>query len=102
MASWFRRNHKIEKITIFYCWQSDIAGQREMIENELKAQALYLQEEYNCAIIIDQDTRATAGMSPVSDAVFEKIRNADIFVCDITPVTKVKKQKGRGKKPEKN
>lgn len=96
--SWFRRKRKIEKITIFYCWQSDIPGQREMIENELKAQSFILQEEYGCAIIIDQDTRATAGMSPVSDVVFDKIRKADIFVCDITPVTKLKKQKGKGKK----
>lgn len=98
MASWFCRKRKIEKITIFYCWQSDIAGQREMIENELKTQALILQEEYDCAIIIDQDTRATAGIASVSDVVFDKIRKADIFVCDITPVTKIKGQKGRGKK----
>lgn len=97
MAPWFRRKHKIEKITIFYCWQSDIAGQREMIENELKAQAFILQEEYGCAIIIDQDDKGSAGMISVSDGLLDKIRNADIFVCDITPVTKIKK-KGCGKK----
>lgn len=97
MASWFRRKRKIENITIFYCWQSDIPGQREMIENELKAQALLLQEEYDCAIIIDKDVDRRAGMSPVSDGLLDKIRNADIFVCDITPVTKIKK-KGGGKK----
>ena len=62
---WFRRKRKIEKITIFYCWQSDIPGQREMIENELKAQALILQEEYDCAIIIDRDDYGNAGMSSV-------------------------------------
>lgn len=97
MALWFRRKHKIDKITVFYCWQSDIPGQREMIENELKAQSLILQEEYGCAIIIDQDDKGTAGMISVSDGLLDKIRNADIFVCDITPVTKIKK-KGGGKK----
>ncbi len=96
--TWFRRKRKIEKITIFYCWQSDIPGQREMIENELKAQALILQEEYGCAIILDRDDYGNAGMSSVSDKLLEKIRNADLFVCDITPVTKFKKQKGKGKK----
>ena len=60
-----------------------------MIENELKAQAYILQEEYDIPIIIDRDTRSDAGMGSVVETVFEKINNADIFLCDISPVTEL-------------
>lgn len=60
-----------------------------MIENELKAQAYILQEEYDIPIIIVRDTRSDAGMGSVIDTVFEKINNADIFLCDISPVTEL-------------
>lgn len=85
----FRRKRKIEKITIFYCWQSDIPGQREIIREELLAQAYRLEAENDCHVEVDEDTRSVAGMIPIADTVLEKIRNADIFVCDISPVATI-------------
>lgn len=92
----FRRKRKIEKITIFYCWQSDIPGQREIIREELLAQAYRLEAENNCHVEVDEDTRGVAGMIPIADAVLEKIRNADIFVCDISPVATIYRKNEEG------
>ena len=89
MMNWFRRKHKIEKITIFYCWQSDIPGQRDIIRDELLAQAYRLETENDCHVEVDEDTRSVAGMIPIAENVLEKIRNADIFVCDISPVATI-------------
>lgn len=83
----FKRKQKPNRITIFYCWQSDLPAINEMVENELKAQAYLLQEELDIPIIIDRDTRSDAGLSSVADSVFKKIDSADIFLCDISPVT---------------
>lgn len=94
--TWFRRKRKIEKITIFYCWQSDIPGQREMIREELLAQAYRLEAENDCHVEVDEDTRSVAGMIPIADAVLEKIRNADIFVCDISPVATIHRKDVNG------
>lgn len=94
--SWFRRKRKIEKITIFYCWQSDIPRQREMIREELLAQAYRLEAENGCHVEVDEDTRSVAGMIPIADAVLEKIRNADIFVCDISPVATIHRKDDNG------
>lgn len=94
--TWFRRKRKIEKITIFYCWQSDIPGQREMIREELLAQAYRLEAENDCHVEVDEDTRSVAGMIPIADAVLEKIRNADIFVCDISPVATIHRKNEDG------
>ena len=94
--TWFRRKRKIEKITIFYCWQSDIPGQREIIREELLAQAYRLEAENDCHVEVDEDTRSVAGMIPIADAVLEKIRNADIFVCDISPVATIHRKNEDG------
>ncbi len=96
MNSWFRRKHKIEKITIFYCWQSDIPGQRELIRQEILAQAYRLETENECHVEVDEDTRSVAGMIPIADTVLEKIRNADIFVCDISPVATIYRKDAYG------
>lgn len=94
--TWFRRKRKIEKITIFYCWQSDIPGQREIIREELLAQAYRLEAENDCHVEVDEDIRGVAGMIPIADAVLEKIRNADIFVCDISPVATIHRKNEDG------
>lgn len=83
------RKKKIDKYKIFFSWQSDIPGQREVIKQELLAQTYRLEEENDCHIEIDEDTRSVPGMIPIADTVLEKIRMADIFVCDISPVVSI-------------
>lgn len=80
---------KIEEFRIFFCWQSDIPGQREMIFEELQAQKYRLEEVNRCHIEIDEDMRSVAGMIPIAHTVLKKIKDADIFVCDISPVASI-------------
>lgn len=95
------RKKKIKKYKIFFSWQSDIPGQREVIKQELLAQAYRLEEENECHIEIDEDTRSVPGMIPIADSVLEKIRMADIFVCDISPVASIsRKDKGGNDIPD--
>ena len=60
------------------------------------AQAYRLEAENNCHVEVDEDTRGVAGMIPIADAVLEKIRNADIFVCDISPVATIYRKNEEG------
>ena len=87
---------KIEEFRIFFCWQSDIPGQREMIFEELQAQKYRLEEVNQCHIEIDEDTRSVAGMIPIADTVLKKIKDADIFVCDISPVASICRKESYG------
>lgn len=88
------RKRSIEEFKIFYCWQSDIPGQREMIYEELQAQKYRLEELHHCHIEIDEDIRSVPGMIPIADTVLKKIREADVFVCDISPVTSIERRNG--------
>lgn len=92
----FGKKEKVYKI--FFCWQSDIPGQREMLFEELQDQAYRLEEEHHCIIKVDEDTRNVAGMIPIADSVLKKIREADIFVCDISPVARIFRKDKKGKK----
>lgn len=85
---------KLRNITVFFCWQSDIRGQREMILRELVNQKFKLEDELNCKIDIEEDKRRAPGMISISDEVFKKIEQADVIICDITPVSflKLKRQ----------
>lgn len=72
--------------TIFLSWQSDIKGNHKIIREALLAECQKQKETYGYDIKIDEATRDLPGSPKIEDAILEKIENADIFVCDITPV----------------
>ncbi|MRG45349.1 hypothetical protein GFS24_09490 [Chitinophaga sp. SYP-B3965] len=75
---------------IFYAWQSDTdkGCNWKAIEYVLDQVKAELEGKYqNLQIIIDQATRSLTGSPNISDAIFNKIAGADIFVCDITTIT---------------
>ena len=73
-----------ETTKIFFSWQSDQAPQynTKSIRNALDYASSKL--EHNTAI--DEATREMAGSGNIPDSILSKIRAADIFVADITPV----------------
>lgn len=104
----------MKNYTIFYSWQSDygcsevhLAGkrtnnnqdeteynnlsQKDLIQNVLERQAYWLGKKHKCNITVDIDTDDTTGMQPISDIVIKRIRNCHIFVCDVTPVTSIRR-----------
>lgn len=79
--------------TVFYSWQSDIAGSinRNFIEDALKksidklGKDLLIQEALrDSEIKIDKDTQGVPGIPPIVDVIFEKISRCGIFVPDLT------------------
>lgn len=58
------------------------------IRNAIRAAFPQLETKHSCTFHIDEATRKLAGAQNVPIAIIEKIRSADIFVADITSVTK--------------
>lgn len=74
--------------TVFFCWQSDIKGQKEIIEKEIKKLRINLKKnKKGYKIELDKDTSNVPGMRSIVSEVFKKIEKCDIFICDLTPVT---------------
>jgi len=71
---------------LFFSWQSDNPEARNKVSNSIKKQVEKIKKHHNIQIKVDQDTRDEAGSPKIEDIVFEKIRNCDIFLADITPV----------------
>jgi hypothetical protein len=75
--------------TIFYSWQSDNPETRKIIRNALNTAIKSLGRDADIAepdreLMIDQDTQGIPGSPPVADTILRKIREADIFVADLT------------------
>lgn len=75
-----------DKFTVFFSWQSDVKGNTKVIRDSLKAECQKQNEKNGYKIEIDEATRNMPGSPKIEDAILEKIANADIFVCDITPI----------------
>lgn len=87
------------KIRIFYSWQSDILSKlnRALIESAIKKAVSNISDstEPKLSIEIDQDARDKSGSPDLASELFRKIRNADIFIGDVSIVGQI----GRKDKP---
>ena len=78
--------------SIFYSWQSDSPQKanrffiREYLLQVLKN--LSKDEDIDDAIRLDQDTAGTPGTPDIANAIFGKIREAGVFVADLTLCSK--------------
>lgn len=74
--------------TIFYSWQSDLNSKenRNLINTciEKAISAIKKHGEIKLEINIDRDTKNRAGSVPISDTIFDKIKQSDIFICDVS------------------
>lgn len=87
----------VAEFRIFYSWQSDrpnnlcrglirqaIDDAKAQIENELE-----IFDAARDKVLVDQDTQGTAGSPSVADTIFQKIRECDAFIADLTFVHSV-------------
>lgn len=79
-------------ITVFYAWQSDLEQKtnRNFIRHALDAAAARITEDsaVEAEVLIDADTEGVVGTPPVTETILKKIDATDIFVPDLTFVTK--------------
>ena len=76
------------KQQIFYSWQSDLPNRtnRGFISDCLERAVKALQKDDSVDIhpVIDRDTEGVSGSPEIAQTIFAKIRNANIFVADIS------------------
>jgi hypothetical protein len=79
-------------ITIFYSWQSDLPLKQNKnfistcLEKAVKEVSKKVKNNLNIEVNIDRDTKNKAGSPNISETIFDKIREAHIFICDVTIV----------------
>jgi hypothetical protein len=80
---------------VFWSWQSDLPGKisrhfvRDSLDQaitELNATLAVEEPERESDVFLDHDRKGTPGSPALAELIFEKIRSADIFVADVTPV----------------
>ena len=82
---------------IFYSWQSDIENKfnRNFIKDclELAIKQLNQELEIEDALRLDHDTKDVEGSPDIANTILKKIEGSDIFIGDITFITKSKNEK---------
>lgn len=76
------------KYTIFYSWQSDIQKNRNDINNciEKAIKSLRNADDITLELNLDRDTKNRTGSPSITETIFNKISQCDVFICDITLV----------------
>ena len=73
---------------VFFSWQSDRIEVKKAIHRELDVVAKKLYKE-GVNLIVDHDTRDRVGTQDINAEVLQKILHCDIFIADVTPVSKI-------------
>jgi len=84
-------------LKIFYSWQSDIENKfnRNFIKDCLERAIKQLNQELEIedALRLDHDTKGVEGSPDITSTILNKIEKSDIFIGDITFITKSKSKK---------
>ena len=82
---------------VFYSWQSDLPNStnRGFIQNALEKVAKEIRKDDSIKVspVIERDTQGIAGSPNIVTAIFDKIRECQIFVCDVSIINQ--SQEGR-------
>ncbi len=80
-----------QKCSIFYSWESDLPGatNRQLIQAALESAADTIRSDNSIDIepVIDRDTVGVPGSPDITNTIFAKIDEADIFVVDVSIIT---------------
>ena len=78
------------KVKIFYSWQSDLSNKtnRSFIEDALEKAIKEIKSDNLLEIepVLDRDTAGVSGAPDIVQTIFEKITDAQVFVCDVSIV----------------
>lgn len=75
----------MREITVFFAWQSDIRSTRNRISKALENVEKDLRDEFDLATI--SAAERASGAPDINHQIRRNIRNSDVVVCDVTPVT---------------
>jgi len=85
----------INKIKIFYSWQSDLPGKdsRNIIHNSIQDAVKSLKDVVD--IEADRDTKGKFGSPDIAQTILSKIDECDIFIADVSIVHKYETKDGK-------
>lgn len=74
--------------TVFYSWQSNLPSptNRTFIQDVLEKAAKTIRKDESIKVtpVITRDTQGIAGSPNIVTAIFDKIRECQVFVCDVS------------------
>lgn len=88
---------KVYKKIIFYSWQSDLPNStnRGFIEDAICKAIKKLKKDsvLQFDVALDRDTSGKSGSLDIANTIFEKVRNCNVFIADVSFVTSDAKRK---------
>ena len=86
---------------VFFSWQSDLPEESNtnVIRSAINFATVALNDDaaLNVTVRRDEASRDLLGSTRIAEALFEKIRNAQAFVCDISKIHESPKIKGKSR-----
>lgn len=76
------------EIRVFYSWQSDLPGNltRSLIQEAVDTAVKALRDTVE--VVSDRDTKGVAGTPDITETIFKKIAESDLFIADISIINK--------------
>ena len=84
--------------TVFFSWQSDVPENSDFLRSFIKTSIKNLETTQNVNVLYDEASRSVVGSQKVEEVILEKIRACDVFIADITPITKIETEEGEKKR----
>lgn len=80
--------------TVFFSWQSDVPKNSDFLRSFIKSSIKKFGTTQNVNVLYDEASRSVVGSQKVEEVILEKIRACDVFIADITPITRIETEEG--------
>lgn len=80
--------------TVFFSWQSDVPENSDFLRSFIKSSIKKFETTQNVNVLYDEASRSVVGSQKVEEVILEKIRACDVFIADITPITRIETEEG--------
>lgn len=87
-----------KSFTVFFSWQSDVPENSDLLRSFIKISIKKLETTQNVNVLYDEASRSVVGSQKVEEVILEKIRACDVFIADITPITRIETEEGEKKR----
>lgn len=87
-----------KSFTVFFSWQSDVPENSDLLRSFIKTSIKKLETTQNVNVLYDEASRSVVGSQKVEEVILEKIRACDVFIADITPITRIETEEGEKKR----
>lgn len=87
-----------KSFTVFFSWQSDVPENSDILRSFIKDSIKNLETTQNVNVLYDEASRSVVGSQKVEEVILEKISACDVFIADITPITRIETEEGEKKR----